>query len=260
MIKKQLLFLMVAVALGNAVMAQGTIVSAGGTLKDRFSKKSGTLMFSATTLKLGRIKNNATKTDTIKIYNGGSNVISLATARVPAHMTANLQSSSLAPGTETFLAIAFDATKKNDYGFVLDRFELTTNDAEQPKKPLSVTATIEEAFVMSTAEDSLQAPKARWSEANYDYGQIRQGDKVSHQFVVYNDGKKDLLIHKAKTSCSCLKTNISKTTIAAGDSSIVKVDFDSFGKEGKDSRKVNVYLNDYLRPDVSIEIKGEVTK
>ena len=77
---------------------------------------------------------------------------------------------------------------------------------------------------------------------------------------MHNDGKKDLLIHKAKTSCSCLKTNISKITVAAGDSSIVKVDFDSFGKEGKDSRKVDVYLNDYLNPDVSIEIKGEVFK
>jgi hypothetical protein len=113
---------------------------------------------------------------------------------------------------------------------------------------------------MNNAEDSSQAPKARWSEANYDYGQIKQGDKISHQFVVYNDGKKDLLIHKAKTSCSCLKTNISKNTVAAGDSSIVKVDFDSFGKEGKDSRKVNVYLNDYVRPDVTIEVKGEVSK
>jgi hypothetical protein len=260
MIKKYFVLIILTVVTVHLAMSQGTLVSAGGTLKDRFSKKAGNLMFSATTLKLGRIKNNSAKTDTIKVYNSGNSTITLSLEKVPAHMTVNLQSASLAPNSETLITVMFDAAKKNDYGFVLDRFDLATNDAEQPKKPLSVTATIEESFLLATADDSLQAPKARWSESNYDYGRVKQGDKISHEFVVRNDGKKDLLIHKAKTSCSCLKTNISKTTVAAGDSSIVKVDFDSFGKEGRDSRKVDVYLNDYLNPDVSIEIKGEVSK
>ena len=260
MIKKYFLFLVAALALNNIASAQGTIVSASGTLKDRFSKKIGNMMFSATALKLGRIKNNASKMDTIKIYNAGNSSLTLSLGKIPAHMAVNLQSAMLSQGAETFITVAFDAAKKGDYGFVLDRFELNTNDADQPKKILTVTATIEEAFVMATAEDSLQAPKARWSESGFDYGTIKQGDKVSHQFVVYNDGKKDLLIHKAKTTCSCLKTTISKTTVAAGDSSTVKVDFDSFGKDGKDSRKVDVYLNDYQKPNVTIEMKGEVTK
>ncbi len=260
MIKRYFLLLLMAVLMNHMAMSQGTIVSADGTLKDRFSKKIGNLMFSSTVLKLGRVKNNVIKADTIRIYNAGSNALSLSLGKIPAHMTANLQSETLASKSATLIAVTFDAAKKNDYGFVLDRFELSTNDADQPKKILSVTATIEESFAMMTADDSAQAAKARWSESGFDYGQIKQGDKVSHQFVVYNDGKKDLLIHKAKTTCSCLKTTISKTTVVVGDSSIVKVDFDSFGKEGKDSRKLDVYLNDYLRPDVTIEIKGEVSK
>jgi hypothetical protein len=260
MIKKYFLFLAMAITMNHIGVAQGTIVSADGTLKDKFSKKIGNLMFSSTTLKLGRVKNNATKTDTIRIYNAGIIALNLSLGKMPDHITASLKTSSLAPKAETFMTVAFNAGKKNDYGFILDRFELVTNDADVPKKPLALTATIEESFVVMSAEDSAQAPKARWSESGYDYGQIKQGDKASHQFVVYNDGKKDLLLHKAKTNCSCLKTTISKSIIASGDSSVVKVEFDSFGKDGKDLRKVDVYQNDYLKPNVTIEIKGEVMK
>jgi len=42
MLKKIFLFMLLAVAINNVVIAQGTIVSADGTLKDKFSKKSVT--------------------------------------------------------------------------------------------------------------------------------------------------------------------------------------------------------------------------
>jgi len=251
-----ILFLLLFVC--KMATAQNGIVSSDGTLNDKFGKKAGSLRFSATTLKFGRIKNNATKTDTIRIFNSGSNAVNLSLGKIPSHLTCQLQSSSVASNEESWMTVSFDAAKKNDYGFVLDGIELITNDPDQQKKNISVTATIEEFF--PPAADSVSPTKARWAETTFDYGHLKQGDKLTHEFIVYNDGKKDLQIHKTKTNCGCLKAKVAKPTIAPGDSTVVKVDFDSFGKEGKDSRKVNVYLNDPAKPDVTIEMKGEISK
>lgn len=262
MVKKFLLFFLITmlVALCEDSFAQKTIISSEGTLHDKFSKKLGSLMFSASALKMGRIKNNVSKTDTIKFFNAGNKTLNLSLGKIPSHLSVKLKSPTIEANTESWIEVAYDAAKKNDYGFVLDRFELITNDSVQPKKVLTVTATLEEYFPVMTAEDSTLAPVAHWSETVFDYGKIKQGDKVTHEFVVHNNGKKDLIIHKSKTSCVCLKTTISKNTVAAGDSSMVKVEFDSFGKEGKDSRKLDVYLNDYQKSAVTIEMKGEVYK
>ncbi|MCX6292104.1 MAG: DUF1573 domain-containing protein [Bacteroidetes bacterium] len=248
------------IAFASEAVAQRNVVSSDGTLHDKFSKKLGNLMFSTTTLKYGKLKNNVTKSDTIKIYNAGNKTLNVSVGKVPAHLSINLKSSVIDPNTESWIAIVFDATRKNDYGFVLDRFELVTNDSVLPKKGLSVTAAIEEAFTLNNADDSAQAAKARWRETVFDYGKAKPGDKMVHDFIFYNDGKKDLVIHKTKSTCGCLKATLSKYTVAAGDSSAVHIEFDSFGKDGKDSRKLFVYLSDFQKPEVTIEIKGELVK
>jgi len=254
------LFTVCTVVFIQSLPAQNNIVSSEGTLKDKFSKKLGNLMFSVTTLKYGRMKNNSSKADTIRIFNSGSKPINLSVGKVPDHLKVNLKAPVIEPKMESWMTVSFDGVKKNDYGFVLDRFDIITNDSVLPRKNITVTATLEEAFNTMNGEDSLSAPRARWNETAFDFGSIRQGEKVNHDFVVHNDGKKDLLFHKAKTTCGCLKTTFSKMSVAGGDSCLVKVEFDSFGKEGKESRKLEVFLNDYQKPNVPIEIKGEVTR
>ena len=242
------------------LIAQKNIVSSTGTLRDKFGKKLGNLMFSTATLKFGRIKNDVIISDTIRFFNSGNKTVSLAVGKVPVHLACKLTSTSIAPKHEGWMLIVFDARKKNDFGFVLDRFELVTDDSLQPKKMISITATIEESFPAMSAEDSLLAPKARCPETVFSYGSIKQGTKIIHEFTVYNDGKRDLLIQKVKSNCDCIKTGISKLIVPSGESSTLKIEFDSSGKEGSDTRKIDLYLNDYLNPDITIEMKGVIVK
>lgn len=246
--------------LSEPLVAQRNIVSADGTLRDKFGKKLGNIMFSTITLKFGRIKNNAVKSDTIRFFNAGERPVTFLIGKSPAHLVCNLHSASVASKAESWMVVTFDARKKGDYGFVFDRFELMTNDSLQPKKMISVTATIEESFPSMNGDDSAKAPKARISETIFNYGKIKQGTKVSHEFVIHNDGQKNLMIHKAKSNSDCIQSSFTKTMVASGDSCTVKVDFDSAGKDGTDSRKVDVYVNDFLKPNITLELKGEVTK
>ncbi|CAN5654091.1 hypothetical protein BH11BAC1_BH11BAC1_30330 [soil metagenome] len=150
--------------------------------------------------------------------------------------------------------------QKNDFGFVIDRFELNTNDTVQPKKLISVSANILEFFAPMTGDDSANIQKAKWIETTYDYGRIKQGSKITHNFSLTNSGKRDLYIRKTKSSCGCLKTSATSDTIAAGMTGYITIEFDSYNKEGKDSRKMNVFLNDPEKPEVVLELKGEIEK
>ena len=59
---------------------------------------------------------------------------------------------------------------------------------------------------------------------------------------------------------SCIKASATKSEIAPGETGIVHVEFDSFGKEGKDSRTINVFLNDPVMAEVKLEMSGVVLK
>jgi len=239
---------------------KSVIVNTNPTMNDRFSKKSGNLSLSTSLLKIGKIKNNESKTDTVRIYNGGARNMSLAPGKIPAHMHVTFGAWDLAPKMESWIAVSFNAVKRSDYGFVLDRFEILTNDSIQPKKIISVSAYLQEYFAPMSAEDSLNVQKAKWIETSYDYGKIRQGSKTTRNFPITNEGKRDLYVRKLRTNCNCIKMSTSSDTIAPGATVLLLVEFDSANKEGKDSRKMNVFLNDPARPEVVLEMKGEIEK
>jgi hypothetical protein len=195
------------------VFSQSVIVNSDPLMNDRFSKKLGNLWLSTSLLKIGKIKNNGSKTDTVRIYNGGRQNMSLAPGKIPAHMHVTFGSWDLAPKMESWIAVSYDAVKRNDYGFVLDRFEVITNDSVQSKKIISVSAYLQEYFSPMTAEDSLNVQKAKWIETSYDYGKIRQGSKVTHSFAIVNEGKRDLYIRKLRSNCNCMTMSASSDTV-----------------------------------------------
>ena len=231
------------------------------TLQDMYPKRVGNLRFSATTLSFGKIRNNIIRVDTIRMYNSGSKSIRIATAgKIPAAVQVSIPTPEIGPSQAGFMLVQYDPSKKNDYGFVLDRFFLNTNDTIQPSKNINITANIQPSFPPMTAADSAVIQKSRMPMTVYDYGNIHSGEKAVHDFMLYNDGKSDLRILKSKTSCVCMKTTFGKEVVPAGDSTNVRVEFDSYGKEGNDSRKVNLYVNDPARPEVVLEMKGMISK
>jgi len=241
-------------------ISQQVIVNSNPTMNDRFSKKLGSLRLSTTMLKIGTVKNNASKSDTVRIYNPGKRSMSLALGKIPAHMEVVTGTAELGAGKESWIAVTYHAMKKNDYGYVIDRFDLLTNDSVQAVKTISVSAHIQEYFSPMTSDDSMNVQKSKWTETVHDYGSIKEGTKVSHSFNVRNEGKRDLVIRKTRSNCSCMKANTVSDTIAPGDSAMIKVEFDSASKEGKDSRKMHVFLNDPARPEVVLEMKGVIGK
>ncbi|WP_284651237.1 DUF1573 domain-containing protein [Flavobacterium terrisoli] len=86
-------------------------------------------------------------------------------------------------------------------------------------------------------------PEMAFENEEHDFGTIKQGDKVVHDFKFENTGEADLTITAARGSCGCTVPEYPKTPIKAGASGNIKVSFDSKGKHGETSKTVTIMCN-----------------
>jgi hypothetical protein len=101
-------------------------------------------------------------------------------------------------------------------------------------------------------------PSLILQQSSFDFGDIKQGDKVSHTFVISNAGGDLLKISDVKASCGCTAAAPDKNELAPGESTNLVVTFNSAGRMGKQSKTVRIYSNDPLNPEMLLSISGNV--
>ena len=94
----------------------------------------------------------------------------------------------------------------------------------------------------SNAEKVL-TPNIEMLETSYNFGEIQQGESVTHDFILKNTGNADLIISAAKGSCGCTVPEWPKTPIAKGEEAAIKVTFNSAGRSGKQNKTVTLVTN-----------------
>lgn len=97
----------------------------------------------------------------------------------------------------------------------------------------------------------------KFTELEYDYGTIQQGDKVHHEFQFTSTGKEPLMISQAKGSCGCTVPEFPTQALKKGEKGTIKVTFDSAGKMGSQDKTVTVITNTPDSPIV-LHIKGVI--
>ncbi|REJ84782.1 MAG: DUF1573 domain-containing protein [Bacteroidetes bacterium] len=232
-----------------------------GNFDDRYPKKSGALRFSKLNLIWGEVYNNQVKIDTIRLFNSSAKAMNIGTeGKTPDYLQLVFSESNLSPGAESYLVLKYDFSKRDEFGFVLDRLIIKTDDAEMPLKNINITASIREYFPPKESGDSIPDPKVFVAEKIVDFGKVKAGDKLKKEILIQNTGGKILKIHRAKTSCGCLTLSVSKSEIEPGASAVLNVEFNSFAKSGAESYFFNVYFNDPMNSDVKFEVKADVWK
>ena len=94
----------------------------------------------------------------------------------------------------------------------------------------------------SNAEKVL-TPNIEMLETSYNFGEMQQGESVTHDFILKNTGDADLIISAAKGSCGCTVPEWPKTPIAKGEEAAIKVTFNSAGRSGKQNKTVTLVTN-----------------
>jgi len=105
------------------------------------------------------------------------------------------------------------------------------------------------------------AARAKFKEQAWDFGKIKQGDTLTHEFVFTNEGDAPLVIKKVSTSCGCTAALASDEKIEPGKEGRIKASFNSTGYSGRIVKYVYVESNDAeaSRRELSLNAEIEVT-
>jgi len=101
-------------------------------------------------------------------------------------------------------------------------------------------------------------PKIIPLESEYNFGEIKEGETVSHNFIIFNRGTDVLKISKVKASCGCTAANPTKTELLPEDSTSVKVEFNSNRRSGMQKKYVYVFSNDPETPQLRLAFKANI--
>ena len=86
-------------------------------------------------------------------------------------------------------------------------------------------------------------PMMSFTETKYNFGFIRQGEIVSHEFEFTNTGDGPLIINECEVACECTKVEFPKEPIAPNAKAKIKVTFDSKSAIDRQEREVIVKSN-----------------
>ena len=95
-----------------------------------------------------------------------------------------------------------------------------------------------------------------------DLGDVVNGEIISRDLAVRNDGQADLIIDSIITSCTCTQATLEPMTIPAGQVGNLHIEFDS-GFHGPDLtgpliRQVFINSNDPQQPELQVELSVRV--
>ena len=82
-----------------------------------------------------------------------------------------------------------------------------------------------------------------WNKKNWDFGDIAEGEEVSHTFYYKNTGEHQLLIKNTETGCGCTTVTYDKAPIAPGKEGKIEIAFNSKGRYGKQYKEIRIFAN-----------------
>jgi hypothetical protein len=102
-----------------------------------------------------------------------------------------------------------------------------------------------------------ELPVLTFPDTAHDFGMIKQGEKVEHDFTFKNTGRSPLIIAGATSTCGCTAPTFTQEPVPPGGTGTIKVVFSSEGKHGKITKGVTVTSNAYPATKV-VTIQADV--
>jgi hypothetical protein len=236
----------------------GDVIPRPKTVKDIYPYSIGGMRFKSNHLAFVKINQGQQKTVMMEMINNSEDKITLSFIQVPAHITIKASPETLTPKQKGFIEATYDAGKKNDWGFVVDRIQVLLSGKTEKNNQLTISATIEEDFSGLTSEELANAPKIEFENTTFDFGTLKQKSSASYEFVFKNAGKRDLFIRKIKSSCGCTAVSPKETVIKSGQSSSIKAVFSSGTRVGKQNKTITVITNDPQKSMIILRLTGQV--
>jgi len=113
-------------------------------------------------------------------------------------------------------------------------------------------------LISSIVFSQQSAPQISSPNRFHNFGDLREGQIVSHSFIIKNTGTDTLKIFNVRTSCGCTAAEMPKKILAPGDSTVLRVTFNTKNKKGAQQKYIYLTSNDPQTPKFKLVLKAEV--
>ncbi|HTZ10844.1 MAG TPA: DUF1573 domain-containing protein [Candidatus Margulisiibacteriota bacterium] len=94
----------------------------------------------------------------------------------------------------------------------------------------------------------------------WDFGVVKEGEVLKHEFVLKNESAKKLTIKEVATSCGCTASEAKKKELLPGESTTIEVKFQSKGYSGAVKQVVYVTTDNLDNMFIKYIIKANVVR
>jgi Protein of unknown function (DUF1573) len=108
-----------------------------------------------------------------------------------------------------------------------------------------------------SAVDTTQMAAITFAEPEFNFGNVKEGEVVSHKFKFTNTGKAPLTILECRASCGCTVPEWPKTPIPPGGTGEISAKFNTDGKHEKQAKTIFVTANTHPN-ETHLTLKGFV--
>ncbi len=106
--------------------------------------------------------------------------------------------------------------------------------------------------------DTPNYTKIKFDDNQFEFGNLKDGDSVSHTFTFTNIGRKPLFINKVSSTCGCTVSDYTRDPVFEGESGKIKVTFHSKGQKGPVQKVVTIESNTSNYAHHTLYVHGEV--
>ncbi|WP_395625358.1 DUF1573 domain-containing protein [Daejeonella sp.] len=108
----------------------------------------------------------------------------------------------------------------------------------------TVSKTVDQNPLTATdSVDNSNLPAFKFEKEVFDFGEIKEGEKVSYDFKFKNIGNAPLIISSATATCGCTIPEYPSEPLAPGAEGVIRVVFNSSGKPGMQNKIVSITAN-----------------
>jgi hypothetical protein len=109
--------------------------------------------------------------------------------------------------------------------------------------PMDSTAKVSETTPAAAPVSNQPSTTIALSESNFDFGNVKKGEKVQHIYEVTNTGTNPLVISEVKPGCGCTVPDFTKEPIMPGKKGKITLHFDSSNFDGNVNKYADVFAN-----------------
>jgi hypothetical protein len=129
------------------------------------------------------------------------------------------------------------------------------------KKLLAIAALLvvgHSVMAQEKAEDK-NKPDFKFVKETHDFGNIKEGELATYEFVFTNVGKEPLIITNVAASCGCTTPTWTREPIKPGEQGKIKAVYNSANRPGPFTKSITISSN-AKTPTKVVNIKGVVDR